>query len=92
MVSSFPLGEVVRNRDATGKVTKWALELMGHDITYAPHTAIKSRVLTDFVAEWTETQLPVALVDQEVKIMYFDGSLMKTGAGAGLVFVSPHGG
>jgi len=23
--------------------------------------------------------------------MYFDGSLMKTGAGAGLLFISPHG-
>ena len=23
--------------------------------------------------------------------MYFDGSLMKTGAGVGLIFVSPHG-
>ena len=91
VVSSFPLGEVVRNRDATGKVAKWALELMGHDITYAPHMAIKSRVLTEFVAEWTETQLPVAPVDQEVRVMCFDGSLMKTGAGVGLIFISPHG-
>ena len=43
VVSSFPLGEVIRNRDSTSKVAKWALELMGHEITYAPHTAIKSR-------------------------------------------------
>ena len=39
---------------------------MGHDITYAQHMTIKSRVLADFVAEWTEKQLPAAPVDQEI--------------------------
>ena len=29
VVKSFPLGEVVQNRDATGRIVKWALELMG---------------------------------------------------------------
>jgi hypothetical protein len=38
------------------RITKWALELMGLDITYVPQTLIKSQALTDFVAEWTETQ------------------------------------
>ena len=32
-----------------------------------------------------------AVIDQEYWTMYFDGSLMKKGAGAGLVFVSPLG-
>jgi hypothetical protein len=35
-------------------IAKWALELMGQNITYAPHSAIKSQVLADFMAEWTE--------------------------------------
>ena len=51
--------------------------------------AIKSQVLADFVVEWTEIQMPLAVVDQEYWTMYFDGSLMKEGAGVGLVFVSP---
>jgi hypothetical protein len=42
VVTSFPLGEVVRNPDATGRVAKWALKLMGQWISYAPWTAIKS--------------------------------------------------
>ena len=42
MVTSFPLDEVVQNRDATGRITKWALELMGQGISYVPRTAIKS--------------------------------------------------
>jgi len=42
VVTSFPLGEVVQNHDATGRIAKWALELMGEGISYAPRTAIKS--------------------------------------------------
>jgi hypothetical protein len=90
-VSSFPLGEVIQNREAVGRIAKWAVELMGEGITYASRKAIKSQVLADFVVEWIETQTPPALVEQEYWMMYFDGSLMKSGAGAGLVFVSPLG-
>ena len=52
---------------------------------------IKSQVLSNFVVEWTEIQMPPAVIDQEYWTMYFDGSLMKKGAGTGLVFVSPLG-
>ena len=42
VVMSFPLGEVVQNQDAMGRIAKWALELMGRGIAYASQTAIKS--------------------------------------------------
>ena len=42
VVTSFPLGNIVHNRDAVGWIYKWALELMGYDIRYIPRTAIKS--------------------------------------------------
>jgi ribonuclease HI len=45
--------------------------------------------LADFVAEWTDTQLPPPQIQAECWTLYFDGSVMKTGAGAGLLFVSP---
>jgi ribonuclease HI len=35
--------------------------------------------------------LPTAPIQPELWTMYFDGSLMKTGAGAGLLFISPLG-
>ena len=41
--------------------------------------------------EWTDSQLPPAQVQAELWTMYFDRSLMKTEAGAGLLFVSPLG-
>jgi ribonuclease HI len=43
------------------------------------------------VAEWTEIQTPPAKIEHETWIMYFDGSVMKEGAGVGLVFISPLG-
>jgi hypothetical protein len=61
---------------------------MGETISFAPRKAIKSQVLVDFVAEWVDTQLPTAPIQSELWTMYFDGLLMKTGAGAGLLSIS----
>ena len=65
VVTSLPLGEVVQNHDATGRIAKWALELMGEGISYASRTAIKSQVLVDFIVEWTEVQMPPVVADQD---------------------------
>ena len=54
VVTSYPLGDINRNHDAIGRISKWALELMGHNIRYIPRTAIKSQALVDFVTEWME--------------------------------------
>jgi ribonuclease HI len=91
VVSSFPLGEIIQCREASGRIAKWAVEIMGETISFAPWKAIKSQVLADFVAEWVDTQLPTAPIQPKLSTMYFDGSLMKTGAGAGLLFISPLG-
>jgi ribonuclease HI len=87
---SFPLGETIRNPDAAGRIAKWSVELMGETLAYAPRKAIKSQILADFVAEWTDTQLPPQ-VQAECWTLYFDESVMKTEAGAGLLFISPLG-
>jgi hypothetical protein len=91
VVSSFPLGEIIQCREASGRIAKWAVEIMGETISFAPRKAIRSQVLADFVAEWVDTQLPTAPIQPELWTMYFDGSLMKTGAGASLLFISPLG-
>jgi ribonuclease HI len=91
VVSSFPLGEIIQCREASSRIAKWAVELMGETISFAPRKAIKSQALADFLAEWVDTQLPIAPIQPELWTMYFDGSLMKTGAGVGLLFISPLG-
>jgi hypothetical protein len=89
VVSSFPLGEIAQNQEVLGRIAKWTVELMGESLSYAPRKAIKSLVLADFLAEWTDTQLPPVQLQAELWTMYFDRSLMKTGAGAGLLFILP---
>jgi hypothetical protein len=79
VVSSFPLGEILRNLDAAGRIDKWFVELMGEMLAYAPCKAIKSQILADFVVEWTDTQLPPLQIQAECWTLYFDGSVMKTG-------------
>jgi ribonuclease HI len=90
VVSSFPLGEIIQCQEASGRIAKWAVEIIGETISFAPRKAIKSQVLVDFVAEWVNTQLPAAPIQPELWTIFFDGSLMKTGAGTGLLFISPH--
>jgi ribonuclease HI len=64
---------------------------MGETLAYAPRKAIMSQILAYFVTEWTDTQLPPLQVQAECWTLYFDGSVMKTGAGAGLLLISPLG-
>jgi ribonuclease HI len=91
VVSSFPLGEIIRNPDAAGRIAKWSVELMGETLAYALRKGIKSQILADFVTEWTDTQLLPPQIQAECWSLYFDGSVMKTGVGAGLLFISPLG-
>jgi hypothetical protein len=55
VVTSHELGEIAGNCLTTGRIAKWALVLMGLDMTSVPQTAIKSHALADFMEEWTET-------------------------------------
>jgi hypothetical protein len=51
MVSSFLLGEIIQCREASGRIAKREVELMGETLSFAPRKAIKSQVLADFLAE-----------------------------------------
>jgi hypothetical protein len=87
VATSHGLREIVTNRLTTGRITKWALDLMGLDITYVPQTVIKSQALADFVAEWTKTQQSLAPVTREHWSMYFNGSFTLNGAWGGIVLI-----
>ena len=89
VASEVPLNDIINNRDATGRIAKWAIELLPFDITYKPRRAIKSQVLADFVAEWTEAKLPKEYGAYSNWTMHFDGSKMLAGLGAGIVLTSP---
>jgi ribonuclease HI len=91
VVTYYPLGDILRNQDATGRISKWAVELGALNIDFKPRTAIKSQELVDFMTEWRENQLPTPTERPEHRVMYFDGSLKLEGAGAGVLLISPTG-
>ena len=88
VVTDAPLSEILHNRDATGLVAKWAIELLPLDIRFEAKKAIKSQAIANFLAEWTEQQLPTQ-VHSEHWTMFFDGSKMLNGSGAGWSWFPP---
>src|SRR5438128_6401739 len=42
VVTSFPIGDILHNHDATGRIATWAVELGSFDLSFQPRTAIKS--------------------------------------------------
>jgi hypothetical protein len=53
VLSSFPLGDIIRNRDANDHIVKWSVELGEFEVEFCTKQAIKSQILADFVSEWT---------------------------------------
>jgi ribonuclease HI len=89
--SWFPLGEIIRKRDANSHIVKWSVELGEFDIEFYPRQVIKSQILADFMSQWTEIQMPPPKERPEHWIMYFDGTLNLEGAGSGVLLISSQG-
>jgi hypothetical protein len=88
VVSDFPLADVLHNRDATGRISKWAVELGALTLDFKPRIAIKLQVLVDFTAEWQENQVEAPTNQPEHWVMYFEGSLKLGGGGAEVLLIS----
>jgi hypothetical protein len=48
-----PLNDIIRNREAIGRVEKWAAELNEFTIDFVHRSSIQSQALADFIADWT---------------------------------------
>jgi hypothetical protein len=87
----FTLGcytDILHNRDAIGGISKWVVELEAISLDFKPRTAIKSKALADFMAEWRDNQVAAPTNKPEHWVMYFDGSLKLGGGGVGVLFIS----
>jgi ribonuclease HI len=91
IVTGFPIGDILHNKEAIGRVAKWACKLGAQDIEFRPCTAIKTQALVDFISEWTDHQVSESPEVNLIWMMYFDGSLRQQGAGAGILFIAPGG-
>jgi hypothetical protein len=91
VITDFLLADILHNQDATGRISKWPVELGASSIDFKPRTAIKSQALVNFMAEWRENQIPTPVDKPEHRTVYFDGSLKLDGGSAGVLFISPRG-
>jgi hypothetical protein len=91
MVTEYPLSDILQNKEASGCIIKWVVELEAYTIEYKARNTIKSQALTNFIAKWMDMQTPVSDDHLEHCTMYFDGSLNIDGAGAGVYIISPSG-
>jgi hypothetical protein len=91
VVASTPVSSILNNPDVIGHVLLSGITLGPWEITYQRQSSIKSQVLLDFIAEWTEAQMTVLPDLSNSWTIYFDGSKRVSGAGAGVVLVSPQG-
>jgi ribonuclease HI len=87
--TEFPLGTIIRNKDANGRITKWAMEICPFDLEFVRRDTTKSQTLADFMVEWTDLSILTFQGPVDYWKMYFDGSLTIDGAGAGILFISP---
>jgi ribonuclease HI len=88
--SSQPLKDIMRNREATGRVGKWAAELNEFTINYVHRSSIQSQALADFIADCTPgAHEEGTSKDTEAWTVFCDGSWGTFGAGAAAVLVAP---
>ncbi|XP_066383265.1 uncharacterized protein [Miscanthus floridulus] len=91
MVTKYPLGDILHNKQANSHIIKWVVELGTYSIEFRSRQMIKSQVLADFIAEWMDMQTPILADHLEHWTMYFYGSLNLNSAGVGIYFISPLG-
>ena len=73
--SSQPLKDIMRNREANGRIRKWAAELNEFTIDYVHRSLIQSQALADFIADWTPgAQEEEISKDAEAWTVFCDGS------------------
>jgi hypothetical protein len=73
--SSQPLKDIMRNREATGRIRKWAAELNEFTIDYVHRSSIQSQALEDFIDDWTPgAQGEEVTKDAEAWTIFCDGS------------------
>ena len=88
-MTEYPLGDMIHNKDANGRIIKWAMELCSFSLEFATRSTIKSQALVDFIVELTDLSTSASQGPMEYWNMYFDGSLNIDGVGVGVLFVSP---
>ncbi|KAI3829139.1 hypothetical protein L1987_03255 [Smallanthus sonchifolius] len=101
ILTNFPIQQVLKKPELSGRLAKWAVELGALSLEYKPRTALKGQVIADFLAEIPEGREieitnDLAIAEIQTKTpqwwsLYTDGASSMEGSGAGLMLLSPEG-
>jgi hypothetical protein len=87
-----PLSDIFGNRDNSGWISKWAVELLEYVVDFKKRSAIKSQILANFVAEWMEPSSQTeGIVPESPLLVYCNGAWGSARAGTAIVLISPSG-
>jgi ribonuclease HI len=89
VVAEAPISEIISNKDVSGWIAKWAIELSPYTPQYEKRYTIKSQVLANFFIDWAKIQYEPPLLDASYWRIHFDGSKTIHGLVAGIVLTSP---
>jgi hypothetical protein len=69
------LHDIFGNRDNSGRIGKWATELLKYIVDFEKCNATKSQILVDFMADWMEPRSQADDSAQESPwLVYYDGA------------------
>ncbi|XP_012852918.1 PREDICTED: uncharacterized protein LOC105972502 [Erythranthe guttata] len=88
VLTNYPLKQILRSPETSGRLAKWAIELSEYGVEFKPCPAIKAQILADFVVEMTTSEESTSIPIWTVNV---DGSSTATGGGACIVLTSPDG-
>nr|XP_023920168.1 uncharacterized protein LOC112031683 [Quercus suber] len=93
VLTEYPLQSLLKRSDFTGRIAKWGTRLGSFDIRYRPRSLVKGQVLADFIAEFSPREKGVMVCQLEARPwkVFVDGASSSTGAGSGVVMITPEG-
>ncbi|XP_042441455.1 uncharacterized protein LOC122026808 [Zingiber officinale] len=83
VMTNSPLGRVLLNPEASGRLIKWTTKLSKFNIQYQPRSVIKVQALADFI---TEVQ---NLEPEALRKIFVDRSSTRLGSGISVLMLSP---
>jgi hypothetical protein len=92
VLTKKPLNDIFDNKDSSGRISKWAMELSEHVVDFKKISAIKSQIITNFVAEWMKPGFCNEGIVLELPwLIYCAGAWGSVKARVAVVLISPSG-
>ena len=90
VLTDQPLKRAMSSPEAAGRMALWAIELSEFNVQYHPRTAVKGKIVADFIAEYIQSEDKGA-EGHRLWSIHTNGSSNQRSGGAGVVIQTPEG-